>query len=165
MKTKAKIVKIFFTKVHLMKALGGYQWSVLTQFGALVRAISRRSMRKGRYIVRNGLPHPKPSPPGSPPRVWEGTLKKLIYYKVRPLERDVLIGPERDFRKRKVGAFVVPQLHEFGGFGKVRLVIGGKYTNRVVNGKFPSRPYMRPAFKKGMLALRSIMISARKHFK
>jgi hypothetical protein len=157
--------KSIFKPAKLMKSLNAYQHHVLFYFGALTRMIARRSMRKGRTYKRINskgevVQSPKPSKPGNPPRVWVGLIKDLLYFRIREDQRDVIIGPEI-YKKRKIGAFTIPLLHEVGGTAPVI----HSYSKKRAMGKFPARPYMVPALGKAKLQLPRIMRQARQKFK
>lgn len=72
----------------------------LGKWGAYVRRTARQSMRKRK----------KPAPPGMPPSVREGSVKRLIHFWYDTKTNTVVVGPE--IRPRPTGA---PNTLEFGG--------------------------------------------------
>ena len=97
----------------------------LRHLGGFVRKIAQRSMRK-----RAGA-----APPGRPPHAHgeRPGIRPDIIYQYDPITKSVVIGPHT--------GKIVPELHEFGG------------TRR--NRKYPERPYMHPALKKGIPAFKA----------
>ena len=72
----------------------------LGKWGAFVRRTARQSMRRTK----------KPAPPGQPPRVHEGSIKRLLNFYYDTRDDTVVVGPE--IRPRPTGA---PNTLEFGG--------------------------------------------------
>jgi hypothetical protein len=166
-KLKAVLKKSLFKTQTMMKCLSSYQFAVLNQFGATVRMVARRSMRKGRWVKANGYPKRKlpylvqrPSLPGKPPKYWVGTLRNMIDYHISDKDGDVVVGA-RLFRNKKVGTSTIPQIHEFGGSGMLR----DRIKHRKVLKKFPARPYMKPAFDTVKKKLPAMMAKQRSKFK
>ncbi len=92
----------------------------LGRAGALVRTVSRRSLR--RKGVKN-----LPGRPGQPPKTT-GPLKRSILFEVEKDRSAVVIGPSSDIVDD------VAKAHEFGGeFRGIR---------------YPKRPFMGPALAK-----------------
>lgn len=75
--------KMFFDRQKVIDALGKARKASLSKAGGLVRTIARRSMRKRR----------KPSPPGKPPRVVRGLLKKFLFFGYEAGSQTVVVGP------------------------------------------------------------------------
>ena len=131
-----KIKDMFFDRAKVRRAAGKAKLRVLGRAGAKVRKIARSSMRK-----RKG-----PAPPGQPPHVHKGTLKRLLLFGYDRVHETVLVGSVG------LGKAEAPGLQEFGGKAKrVRLVRPSRRGNRerrkvTVVGK--RRPYMRPALEK-----------------
>jgi len=126
----------------------------LARFGAMVRTVARRSMRRRQ----------KPSEPGTPPSAVQGHLRDFLFFAYDAAGANgngsVVVGPA-GFKRS-----VVPALHEFGGDvagngrvvwmtrkpgrdSKGRFVTAGK-ERVTLNGniRYPARPYMRPALEK-----------------
>jgi hypothetical protein len=161
-KLKAVLKKSLFKTQTMMKCLSSYQFAVLNQFGATVRMVARRSMRKGRWVKVKGFPGKvqRPSLPGKPPKYWVGTLRNMIDYHISDKDGDVVVGA-RLFRNKRVGTSTIPQVHEFGGSGMLR----DRISHRRVLKKYPARPYMKPAFDTVKKKLPAMMAKQRSKFK
>lgn len=146
----------FFDRVAVQRIVDEARLKGLNKFGALVRTIAMRSMRKRK----------KSSAPGQPPSVHRGDLKRLLFYSYDTLTRSVVAGPvafNPGRWKRPINA-TVPQVLEGGGRIAVREVqlSGGKWvraTKRLANKHRPERsriipihphPYMNPALEKAL---------------
>ena len=162
MKLKVALKKSLFKTQTMMKCLSNYQFAVLNQFGATVRMVARRSMRKGRWVKMKGFPNKvqRHSLPGKPPKYWVGTLRNMIDYHISDKDRDVVVGA-RLFRNKRIGTSTIPQIHEFGGSGMLR----DRKSHRQKLKKFPARPYMKPAFDIVQQKLPAMMAKQRKKFK
>ena len=115
-------VKTNFNKEAVKKAAKDANVTSLGRAGALVRTISRRSIR--RKGVKN-----IPSRPGQPPKTT-GPLRNSILFEQSGDKQDVIVGPSSEFIAN------VGKAHEFGGeFRGVR---------------YPKRPFMGPALKKAL---------------
>ena len=98
----------------------------LRTIGAMVRNIARNSMKKRQ----------SPSPPGKPPRVIDGKLKKFLFYVVDRAE-SVTVGPV------KLAETGTPRILEMGGIKINRRRKAGRRILQKVSVK--PRPYMAPA--------------------
>lgn len=78
----------------------------LSKWGAYIRQTARQSMKKSA----------KPSRPGQPPRVIEGSVKRLLNFYYDTVSKTVVVGPE--IKPDPTG---VPHILEFGGVTKYRL--------------------------------------------
>ncbi len=121
-----KQAKIRFAEKPVLSAKDKGTRKALKSIGALVRTVARRSMKKKKT----------PSPPGQPPRVVEGKLKRFLFFVVDKAE-SVTIGPA------KLAETGTPSILEFGGMKRNRVRKLGKRTTQIV--KVEARPYMRPA--------------------
>jgi len=117
----------------------------LTGFGAYVRAIAKNSLGKGNLI----------SQPGQPPTSRTKMLKNSIRFGVDMAARSVVIGPIILGVSKKVKG-LVPPLLEYGG---LTLLLTKKKVWRKAN--YRARPFMGPAFEKGMPQLNRIWQKAR----
>lgn len=102
------------------------------RFGAYVRTVARRSIRKSK---RSSLP-------GSPPRNRTGSLRNFIRFAYEPAERRVYIGPAILPGKTKS----LPGALELGG----TVVVKNKKTKKRVKQKVAARPYMLPALEESL---------------
>lgn len=98
----------------------------MCKWGAYVRRTARQSMRRSS----------KPAPPGHPPHVHEGSIKRLLNFYYDTKTKTVVVGPE--IRPRPTGA---PNVMEFGGRK------GLKYPHRTftIGGTGPVKAYPRPS--------------------
>ncbi len=131
-----KIKDMFFDRAEVQRAADKAKLKVLGRAGAKVRKIARSSMRK-----KKG-----PAPPGEPPNVHKGTLKRLLLFGYDRVHETVLVGSVG------LGKAEAPGLQEFGGKAKrVRLVRptrGSRRQRAKVTVVLKKRPYMRPALEK-----------------
>lgn len=129
--TFARVAALFFDKGPVARALDAKTRKVLSKFGAYVRRGAQRSMR-----TRRG-----PAPPGRPPHAHgRRQLRKFLFFYYDPRKKSVVVGPvplPRTARR------MIPMTHEYGGtIPRVRLGRLGRKSG----GRYPARPYMRPAF-------------------
>jgi hypothetical protein len=96
-----KFKKLFFDSPKVISAVDKTSRRVMCRFGALVRTIAKRSIRKRK----------KASAPGQPPSSHTGLLKKFIWFGYEPGSKTVVIGPARLTGKNKGEA---PSLLEYG---------------------------------------------------
>lgn len=139
---------LFFDRASVIREMDERTKAFLSRFGNRVRADAKRSMRKAN---KDG----DPSPPGKPPRVRSGQLKKFIFYTYeKGPPQSVLIGPI--YLERSETNPTIPELHEYGGT-VVRttrqwktVTENGRRVRRLVRTvkpvTYPPRPYMQPAF-------------------
>jgi hypothetical protein len=118
----------FFDRSRVMRAVERGRRKALSRYGAYVRKIAQNSMKR-----RKGS-----APPGSPPYVHVGLLKRHIYFTYDAANQSVVIGPILI----KAGS-IVPSLLEYGG------TVGKKV--------YEARPYMRPAHRNGLTKLRDFI--------
>lgn len=90
----------FLTDPDVMKRIDRGTAIALGKWGAYVRQTARQSMRRRK----------KPAPPGMPPSVHEGSVKRLVHFYYDLKTDTVVVGPE--IRPRPTGA---PHTLEFGG--------------------------------------------------
>jgi hypothetical protein len=121
-----KQAKVKFAEKPILSAKDRGTRKALKSIGALVRTVARRSMKKRK----------KASPPGKPPRVVEGQLKRFLFFVVEGT-KSVVIGPAK---LKETGT---PSFLEFGGVKNVNAGKRGRKTARAL--KIEARPYMGPA--------------------
>ncbi len=133
----------FFDRPAVQRAVDRAKLQGLREAGSFIRTRARSSMG-GK--VKRALPRR----PGQPPRVREGSLKRLLFYVYDRSTESVVVGPVA-FRRRKVP---VPALHEFGGVVKTRRrrpqeIKRGTppFGKEVRTAVMPRRPYMGPALE------------------
>lgn len=135
----------FFDRPAVVKALDKAERRGHLRLGAFVRTRARSSLRKRK----------KPSQPGSPPSMHVGHIRKFLYFVYDPATKSVVVGPAL------LGAqsgTTVPEVHEHGGEldQKEYQLSGGRWVRykpggdkvratRLVDAKYPPRPYMKPA--------------------
>lgn len=125
---------LFFNSAAVIKAVDKGTRAVLGHFGGFVRKVARRSMRKGKGA----------SPPGKPPKVHTGLIKNFLFYGFDPAKRSVVVGPALVRMGSRRDTLTVPELQEEGGS---RRTTGGETL------RYPARPFMEPAFDKGIAAM------------
>jgi len=123
-----KVKQLFLDRPAVVRHFDRKTLRVFKRFGAFVRLVAQRSMRRRKTA----------SPPGQPPSVRKGQLRKFIFFSLDERKKSVVIGPTL-LRSDSP----VPALHEHSG---VR-----RYGARVA--KYPKREYMKPAFREGLKKL------------
>jgi hypothetical protein len=123
-----KVKQLFLDRPAIARYVDRKTMRVFKRFGAFVRLVAQRSMRRRKTA----------SPPGQPPSVHKGQLRKFIFFSLDERRKSVVIGPTL-LRSDSP----VPALHEHSG---VR-----RYGARVA--KYPKREYMKPAFREGLARL------------
>ena len=122
------VAKVKFNARPVLSAKDRGTARALKKAGAFVRSDARRSM----------LRRAKPSPPGKPPRVVSGELKKFLFFVVDKAE-SVTIGP---IKLSNNGA---PAILEYGGSKNLRRRIRGRRAS--VRADYQPHPYMNPALE------------------
>jgi len=153
-RTRLKLA--FFDRPAVLAATSKAERRVSNRFGATVRKIARRSMKKvgkrrrqrAAELRRRGRSTQgvDSSKPGQPPRVHVGTLKKLIFYSFDFRRHSVVIGPTQS--GRGTGA---PDILEHGGTTTIRVPErrrGGRRRLVKKRVRIAPRPFMQPAFDK-----------------
>lgn len=92
---------IFFTDPQLKPIVQTAVGQSLLKWGAYIRRSAKQSMKKRKSA----------SPPGQPPSVHEGSLKRLLYFYYDKSTGSVVVGPEIK-KDNPTGA---PNTLEFGG--------------------------------------------------
>lgn len=105
-----------------------------TEVAARMRSASRRALSRAGFLVRREARksmrrRKEPAPPGAPPRVVRGHLKRHLYYVYDPQSQSVVVGPARLGRSR------TPEVLERGGVARRRVRIA-------------ARPFMGPAYER-----------------
>lgn len=113
---------MFFDRAKVQMEVGKRMAAILNNFGAMVRKIAMRSIRKRK----------KTSQPGSPPSSHTGLLKRFIFYSYDRLRRSVVIGPirlnARSGLNQGAKGRTIPQTLEYGGD-----VVRTEYLSKVTN--------------------------------
>jgi len=123
----AKVKDQFFNPSMIGTYLDKKTYSVLNRYGATVRTIAQRSMRKS-----SGK-----SPRGMPPYSHNRQLlRKLLFYHLDKDSKSVIVGPVLKESSKRV---MIPKVQEFGG-----TITGFIHKKRTVS-RYPARPYMKPA--------------------
>jgi hypothetical protein len=123
-----KVKQLFLDRSAIARYVDRKTLRVFKRFGAFVRLVAQRSMRRRKAA----------SPPGQPPSVRKGQLRKFIFFSFDERRKSVVIGPTL-LRPDSP----VPALHEHSGTRRY----GGRVT------KYPKREYMKPAFREGLTRL------------
>ena len=119
----ARFKKMFFDSPKVISAVDKTTRRVLSRFGAYVRTVAKRSIRKRK----------KAAPPGQPPSSHTGLLKKFIWFGYEPDSKSVVIGPARLSGKNRGEA---PSLLEYGKEFPARPYMGPAYEKS--KGQLPS---------------------------
>lgn len=130
-----RVKALFFDRPKVLRAVGAARRKVLSKAGAFIRQRARTSMR----------PRKGSAPPGAPPNVHEGSLRRLLFFAYDPRADSVVVGPV-GFRRSEA-----PRTLEFGGRATVarrRLQKDGSRTVRTRRVRIEARPYMGPALRK-----------------
>jgi len=131
-----RVKQLFLDRQAIMRCVDQKTLRVFKRFGAFVRLVAQRSMRRRKA----------PAPPGQPPSARKGHLRKLIFFSFDERRKSVVVGP---ILLRSDSP--VPALHEHSG---VR-----RYGARIA--KYPKREYMKPAFRQGLSKLAQFYKEAR----
>jgi hypothetical protein len=137
-----KIKNSFFDRQAVMSGVSRAKRRNLSKAGAFIRRNAQWSMRRRK----------KPSPPGEPPHVHVGHLKRLILFGYDAVHGSVVVGPLR-FKNGEA-----PALNEFGGTAqrKIRVIRFDRAAGRRrvkfkhVTARYPKRPFMGPALLKAL---------------
>lgn len=121
-----KQAKVRFAEKPILSAKEKGTRKALKSIGALVRTVAKRSMKKKKT----------PSPPGKPPRVVDGTLKRFLFFIVDKAE-SVTIGPAK---LKETGT---PAFLEHGGTKSIKVRRKGRRGGGSAN--IEARPFMSPA--------------------
>jgi len=127
-----KQAKIIFREQEVLTPIERAKIRYVSQAGAFIRRDARSSMRRRK----------KPSPPGKPPRVVDGRLKKYLFFIVDRQEPvAVTVGPA-SFGPQ----YDAPRALEFGGVVTRKTFSRGRVRSMQV--ELEARPYMQPAYEK-----------------
>ena len=161
----ARMKEQFFDRKKVINETNKKTRRSLSRFGYYVMSDARRSMRKGTFrkvgkptrdtagrFVATDRPRVKVhSRAGSPPRVWEGLVKRLTLFAYDPYRMSVVIGTIGDSRPRSA-----PRLLEYGGRIPYNFITAQGYRVRGV-GYMEPRPYLRPAFDRNLPKFKKLM--------
>lgn len=143
LKLGARLKGQFFDAAKIKNKADRARGRAFSKFGAYVRAISKNSIKRRK----------RASKPGEAPTSWTGLLKRMIFFVVEPIRRSVIVGPA----KLNKGTSA-PSVLEYGGMTSVpgdpvwktregkRVLEPGKLRDVEIK----PRPYMGPAFAKGL---------------
>lgn len=134
----------FFDRERIMRLVGKKTAAALSRIGAIVRAVSRNSIRYRKYG--------RTSSPGSPPYTHLrgshggrlGLNIKMIQFYYNPRGRSVIVGPLGVATSQPT---TVPEALEYGG----NQVITTRYSRgrrNVKTVRIRPRPFMNPALNK-----------------
>ncbi len=123
---------LFFDAPAVVRSVDAATRRVLSRFGAFVRSSARQSMRRRKAA----------SPPGSPPSVHKGQIKKFLWFAYDPARRSVVIGPEA----LPGGKAIAPEVLEYGGTERIKT--GTTKRRKTVTARYAARPFMGPALAK-----------------
>ena len=161
----ANMKELFFDRKKVKSIIDNKTRRSLSRFGYYVMSDARRSMRKGTYR-KVGKPTRDSagrfqatdrsrvkvhSRAGSPPRVWEGLVKRLTLFAFDPYRMGVVIGTIGDRRPRSA-----PRLLEYGGVIQYAFKNDRGYFIRGT-GYMAPRPYLRPAFDRNLPKFKRMM--------
>ena len=126
----------FFDRASILDVLDKQERKYLARYGALVRSIARRSIKKQPYRVgsknerdRRRDRRRRASKPGFPPGDVTGILKKTIFFSFDDSRRTVVIGPIKTSGTKGRN---VPETLEYG------------------RGRIRPRPFMVPAHNEAL---------------
>lgn len=146
----AQVKSLFFDREKVRRAMSDGDRKAFSKAGAFIRTGARGLLRKSKKI----------SEPGKPPRMHEGSIKRLLFFAFDPASKSAVVGPAR-FKKG-----VAPHLLEKGGTvqGDGRVIYITRAVGRDRSGRFRSegkdrielhgainyrpRPFMGPALHK-----------------
>ncbi len=118
----------FFDRKKILDSTSRAERRALSRMGAFVRTKARDLLAKRRK---------RRSPPGQPPGLWTGLLRKFVFFSYEPSKKSVVIGPT--LINGRTGR--VPEVLEYGGTEQIE--INGKR----VAARYAGRPYMHPALE------------------
>lgn len=145
----------FFDRAAVAKAVDKGRIKGLSRFGAFYRTAVRSSMRKRK----------KPSKPGQPPSVHEGSIKRLTFFSYDASSRSVVAGPAIFKGKARAvqsvgktvpqvldegGKLVVQEVQLSGGLwvGSRKTLEGKARPTRTRGATIQPRPFKMPALRK-----------------
>lgn len=125
-----RMKKLFVDRKKVLRAADRAAKRPLFRWGAYVRSVSKRSIRK-----RDGT-----SKPGKPPHSHTGDLKRLIFFGFDPRTRSIIVGPE---------LYASGNAAKIETGGRIRVKRKSKGQKRTVQkATIAERPFMQPAAKK-----------------
>lgn len=139
-------LKTYLSRVD--KAIKKGTFKNLKHAGAAIRKTAQQSMR----------PAKGPSPPGTPPHVHTGRLRRSILYAVDLQTDELVVGPSYNMVKRGGRPPWLAEMLEHGGTFQRRLTPKRTRRGRPRKGEevqtalvtYPARPFMAPALKKNL---------------
>jgi len=149
----ASVKSLFFDRQIVKDALDKQTRNVFGKFGAFVRKSAQWSMKKAPKDTfktktidgkKVSILQMRTSPPGSPPYVRTGLLKKFIFYSLDWTTKSVVVGPVL-LRTKRLTTTTVPEVLEYGGMS----TIYDPLMRKAKKVRVAPRPYMSPAFERG----------------
>ncbi len=133
---------------RVQRAVKKGTFTSLTHAGRAIRKTAQQSMREAKG----------PSPPGTPPHVHTGRLRRSILYAVDKQNDELVVGPSYNMVKRGGRPPWLAQMLEYGGTFQRRLTPKRKRRGRPRKGEevrtvsvtYPARPFMAPALQKNL---------------
>lgn len=139
-------LRTYLPKVNAAVTNGAFK--SLSHAGAAIRKTAQQSMREAKG----------PSPPGTPPHVHTGRLRRSILFAVDKQKHELVVGPSYD--KVKIGGRPswLAQMLEHGGTFQRRMDPKRSRRGRPRKGEevrrisvtYPARPFMAPALAKNL---------------
>ncbi len=154
----ASVKSLFFDRQIVKDALDKQTRKVFSKFGSWVRKSAQWSMKKAPKDTfktktidgkRISILQMQTSPPGSPPYVRTGLLKKFVFYSLDWATKSVVVGPVL-LRTKRLTASTVPEVLEYGGMS----TIYDPLIRKMKKVRVAARPYMNPAFERGKSQLK-----------
>lgn len=139
-----RVKKLEFDADRVMRAVEEAGARAMRKAGAFIRTSARSSIRKRKRV----------SEPGKPPSSHVGHLKRLIVFDYDRYANSLIVGPmlfTGAKKERVLPEDTVPHTLEYGGKA-TKLAPGGlgKMFGNRRRIHIKSRPFMQPAFEKGL---------------
>jgi len=132
LRMKTVSVEMFFDRKKVLRAADRANRRNLSKAGAFIRTTAKHSIRKRKAAA----------PPGSPPSLHTGLLRRFIFFGYERSRQTVVVGPMRLNQK----AGTAPAALEHGGTSVV--VEGTRRRRRKRRVRIRGRPFMGPAMTK-----------------
>jgi len=137
-----RLKELEFDADRVMRAVEDAGARSMRRAGAFIRAAARSSIRKRKRV----------SNPGEPPSSHAGDLRRLIVFDYDRSSNSLVVGPMLFPGARKGHVLpddTVPHILEYGGNATV-IKSGKTVWGKRKRIHIKARPYMRPAFEKGL---------------
>lgn len=136
---------MFFDRQQVLTEAQARHKKTCARFGAFVRTVARRSMRRTKKV----------SAPGDPPSAHVGLIRDLLFFAWDAATESVVIGPVAANKGTNA-----PALLELGGETTITIRAGVGLDRDKVRRKrvtIAARPFMAPAEQKGIAKLPSML--------